>query len=55
MSIESEIKDLREKIKIREMGNDSYYLSLQYKEDRSEMYRLTVLLRNKNAKLFGSS
>ena len=44
MNIKQQIKHLQQQINLRELSNDSYYLSQQYKEDCRTMYELKKLL-----------
>ena len=48
MNIKQQIKRLQQQIDIRELADDGYYLSLQYKEDCQAMYELKKLLKNYN-------
>ena len=44
MNIKKQIHRLQQQINLRELANDSYYLSQQYKEDQHAMYELKKLL-----------
>jgi len=43
--IKKDIERLKESIMVAEMGNDSYYLSRDYKEHKAAMYCLTLELK----------
>jgi len=43
--VKRDIAALKERIMIAEIGNDSYYLSRDYKEHQTMMYYLTMELK----------
>lgn len=45
MNIKNQIKQLEQQIKWREIADDGYYLSRQYKEDCQTMYQLKNQLK----------
>lgn len=46
MKITQQIALLKEEIKIREIADDGYYLSLQYKEDQQRLHKLKNALKH---------
>ena len=47
MNVKQEIARLKQQIRLRELSNDSYYLSPQSREDSRAMYELQKLLKQK--------
>jgi hypothetical protein len=45
MTIQSDITSLRAEIRLHELADDGYYLSLQYKEDCLRLYHLETALK----------
>lgn len=45
MNIKQQITKLKQQIKLRELADDGYYLSRQYKEDTRALYELKTLLK----------
>lgn len=45
MNIKQQITKLKQQIKLRELADDRYYLSRQYKEDTRALYELKTLLK----------
>lgn len=48
MNIKQQITKLKQQIKLRELADDGYYLSRQYKEDNRALYELKNLLKKDN-------
>lgn len=48
MNIIQQINILNDEIRIREMSDDGYYLSLQYKEDKKRLHLLKTALKKEN-------
>lgn len=53
MNIRQQINHLQQQINLRELSDDSYYLSPQYKEDHRRMYELKKCLTRNLAKEIG--
>lgn len=49
MDINEQIEELKQQISIRELSDDGYYISSQYKEDCRRMLALQKLLNNKHS------
>lgn len=45
MDIEQKIKELKQQIKLRQIADDGYFISFQYKEDCRELFELQTKLK----------
>lgn len=51
MNIKQQITKLKRQIKLRELADDGYYISRQYKEDTRALFELKMLLKKNTPKL----
>lgn len=48
MSVCKRIESLKQQIRLREIADDGYYISRQYKEDCQLLHELTCLLKKED-------